>query len=617
MTSKQETQSVRGSDQARALVKNPFNGAVHYLAVFRRHLGRRLYLVLLLALTVGVAEGFGVSLLLPLLATLDLGLGATGNVPEPLLWILDWLGASDSLGGILALVGVMFLLKGAVLFVTRGYSGYLGAQLIKELKRKLFRACSSMSYRYYVSRNTGHFVNVLNTQSNMFVNAFNAYTTFLTKAIQTAAYLVFALFLAWQFGLMLLVVGTVLMFLFARLNTYVRGLSREVSKEMSLLNKLEVQALHAFKYLASTNELRRFGASVEQRVEVMTNHWKRQALWGAFTGSISEPIAIALIIGSIFIQVGLFEQPLAPILVAILFLYRAVSTLLQVQSAWQGTLNSIGAVEMVEEELETLSRNQEQGGHRKIGPLAQDIVLRHVYFSYSPEYGDALSDIEITIPAFSTVAVVGESGSGKSTLIDILTLLLKPREGRLLIDGIPGDEIELESWRDQIGYVSQETVVFDDTIALNIAMADCDPSKNPELFEQVKSAAKKAHLSDFIESLPEGYNTIVGDRGAKLSGGQRQRLFIARELFKQPSLLILDEATSALDSESELVIKESIDELKGKMTVVIIAHRLSTIRNVDNVIVLGKGRVIEQGTYESLYKEKTTRFSRLVAMQQL
>jgi subfamily B ATP-binding cassette protein MsbA len=223
----------------------------------------------------------------------------------------------------------------------------------------------------------------------------------------------------------------------------------------------------------------------------------------------------------------------------------------------------------------------------------------------------------LEIPVNTTVALVGESGAGKSTLVDLLTLMLKPRTGTVFIDGIPHGDVDLASWRDQIGYVSQETVVFDDTIANNISLWAGDMEVDSALRERVVQAAKQAYADHFIRDLPNGYQTVVGDRGVRLSGGQRQRLFVARELFKQPNLLLLDEATSALDTESERYIQQSIDALKGEMTVVIIAHRLSTIKNVDHVYVLDEGRIVEEGPYEELRLRENGSFREMVEMQRL
>jgi ABC-type multidrug transport system fused ATPase/permease subunit len=294
-----------------------------------------------------------------------------------------------------------------------------------------------------------------------------------------------------------------------------------------------------------------------------------------------------------------------------------MQAVMAMQSSWQGTMDKIGSVEMVDNEFGEVLNHQEASGGTKLNALNDAIELDGVHFAYDEEEGDVLHDIDISIPANTTVALVGESGAGKSTLVDLLTLMLKPRTGEIRIDGVPHDDITLSSWRSQIGYVSQETVVFDDTIANNISLWQGDIENDPALRERVIHAAEQAHADHFIRDLPNGYQTVVGDRGVRLSGGQRQRLFVARELFKQPNLLLLDEATSALDTESERYIQQSIDALKGEMTVVIIAHRLSTIKNVDYVYVLDEGRVLEKGPYHELRGLEESRFREMVEMQSL
>ena len=218
---------------------------------------------------------------------------------------------------------------------------------------------------------------------------------------------------------------------------------------------------------------------------------------------------------------------------------------------------------------------------------------------------------------YKTIAILGESGVGKSTLVDLLTLLLKPQSGVIVIDGVNAHEVKLNSWRKQIGYVSQEPMVFDDTITNNISMWTGNPDTDPLQLQRVKYAAKQANIENFIENLPNGYDTQVGDRGIRLSGGQRQRLCVARELFKEPLLLILDEATSALDTESENYIKDSIEALKGKITVVQIAHRLSTIRNADYVYILRERKVVEEGTYMELASKSGSILVELLEQQNL
>jgi ABC-type multidrug transport system fused ATPase/permease subunit len=326
---------------------------------------------------------------------------------------------------------------------------------------------------------------------------------------------------------------------------------------------------------------------------------------------------VLLIVGLIALQVAVFNDPIAPIFVALLLFHRGMQAVISVQSGWQGTMDKIGSVEMVDDEFTAVLQNQEQSGTRRLDSLREGIELQNVHFAYNDEDGDVLRDINIDIPVNTTVALVGESGAGKSTLVDLLTLMLKPRTGTLTIDGVPHDEVDLASWRDQTGYVSQETVVFDDTVANNIHLWQGDIEDDPALRERMIHAAERAHAHHFIQDLPNGYQTVVGDRGVRLSGGQRQRLFIARELFKEPNLLLLDEATSDLDTASEQHIQSSIDALKGETTVVIIAHRLSTVKNADRVYVLDEGRVVEAGRYDELRMRENGEFREMVEMQSL
>ena len=199
----------------------------------------------------------------------------------------------------------------------------------------------------------------------------------------------------------------------------------------------------------------------------------------------------------------------------------------------------------------------------------------------------------------------------------MITLIHQPQKGKIYIDDKDSNDINKTSWRNQIGYVSQDTVIFDDTIKNNISMWNSKNFNDDDLEERIKEAARKANILEFIEALPDGFESHVGDRGIHLSGGQKQRLFIARELFREPNLLILDEATSALDSGSEKEIQKSIDSLKGEISVVVIAHRLSTIRNIDLVYVLENGKIIESGSYQELANAKESNFSKIIALQSL
>jgi subfamily B ATP-binding cassette protein MsbA len=593
-----------------------FADLFQYLAAYRQYIGKRLYIVFILTVLAALAEGFGIALLLPLLEATEAG-GAEavdGGLQQALYDFLHLIGIGDSVVGILLFIGGVFIAKGMLKFAEGAYNGYLQSRLLRELKTGLFDAYSTMDFGYYVQRNTGHFINVINGQVDGFYNSFKKFITFLAGIITTFTYFAVAFAIAWRFALMAVGIGLVLLFLFKYLNVYVRGLSRKSATERSTLNKLLVQALQAFKYIASTGQMNHLREGVVDSVRRYTGYRLRQKIASAFTRAIKEPVSILFMILVIALQVTVFNDPLAPIFVALILFHRGMNSIIGIQSNWQSVMGSIGSLEMVVDEFDELAEWQEQGGSREAAPLSDNIRLHNVSFAYDEDDGPVLHDISLTVPANTTVAFVGESGAGKSTLVDLFTLMLRPQQGEVLVDGVTGRTLDVQSWRQQIGYVSQETVVFDDTIANNISLWQ---NGTTDTRDRIEDAARRAYAHHFIEELPDGYDTVVGDRGVRLSGGQRQRLFIARELYKNPNLLILDEATSALDTDSERFIQESIDALKGEMTVVIIAHRLSTIKNVDYVYVLDRGRIIEEGPYTELRERRNGRFKEMVEMQRL
>lgn len=569
-----------------------------------------------LTILAALAEGLGITLLLPLLKATEADDGEIdGTVQEGLNSMLQWMGVGDSVIGILVFIGVAFLLKGGIKFCEKAYRGYLQVRLQRKLKSNLFDKYNQMDYQYYIRQNTGHFINVISTQIDKFYLSFDRFAQFLSKVITAISYFAIAFAIAWRFALMAVAIGLIVLFLFKYLNMYVRRLSRKASKEKSQLNKLLVQALQAFKYIISTDQVRHLREGVRESIWKVTGYRFRQKIASAFTTSIRDPLSVFFILIVVALQVAIFDAPVAPIFVALLLFHRGLKTTMGVQQKWQKTMNKVGSLEMVVEEFENVDRHEEEGGFHTLDELKEGIKFQNVSFSYGGE--TALRDVSIDIPADTTVALVGESGAGKSTLVDMLTLMLRPDDGEIYIDGVPGSEIELSSWRSQIGYVSQETAIFDDTVANNISLWKGEYESDPEAREKVHDAAKRAYAHHFIEDLPNGYQTVVGEKGVRLSGGQCQRLFVARELFKQPNLLLLDEATSDLDTASEQHIQNSIDALKGEMTVVIIAHRLSTVKNADRVYVLDEGQIIEEGSYQELRVRENGRFREMVEMQSL
>jgi ABC-type multidrug transport system fused ATPase/permease subunit len=594
---------------------NPFQGYFHYLGVFRRYIGNKIFFLFALSLVAVIAESCGIMMLLPLLKVSELAEGSLGGKAEILLKIFGFTGLPQTKLGVVAFIVISFTLKGAIKFSEGAYNARLLSVMTRLLKWRLLHYYTTMEYIFYASKNTGHFLNVINAQVNRFLKAFTALIGFSTQIITIGGYLLFAFFLSWPFTLTALACGFLILILFRVLSELSKRLSRSVSRESTVLQKFLVQMIHALKYLTSTASTKTLEDKAQASIAVLTRLQFKLGLASTFTMAVSEPIAVVFLSMLLLFQIMILHQPLGPIFIALILFYRAIFTVITVQGTWQKVMTNIGGFEMVREEFSAVEKHREVSGITKIKHLNQGIRFDHVSFAYDQE--TVLHDINISIPMNSTVAIVGESGAGKSTMVDLITLLLKPKTGRMIIDGVPHDQLDYQDWRRNIGFVTQETVVFDDTIANNISLWTCDVEKDDTCKYRVEEAARQAYCYLFINALFHGYQTIVGDRGIKLSGGQRQRLFMARELFKQPRLLILDEATSSLDTESERYIQKSIDELKGKMTVVIIAHRLSTIKNADYIYVLDHGRIIEEGRYNELVCRENSRFGKMVAMQRL
>lgn len=598
----------------------PLLDILHYFKIFEIHLGKKMYLIFLLSILASFFEGIGILMLLPLLQNIDNSSAQVideSGVSNVLYELIELLGLSDSTSSILLLISASFIIKGVMTFFALGYNAYLCGELLKKLKMKLFKLYSGMKYSYYTSKNTGDLLNIINEQPSRSLEAFKQLTLLVSYLINTIILVSLGFLMSISFGSMVLGLGIILLILFLKMNKYVQSLSRVLAKENGVLTKWLIQSLYGFKYLVSTNQISILRKNVEKSISVLTSTEIKGGIASAFTQSVREPIAVIFIMIIISLQIFIFGLRLEPILVSIALFYRALNSTLALQSSFQATYSHIGSMELVHSEFKNQEVNQSNDGLNKITKFSEYIKFKNVTFSYENSNQNVLKKISLVIPYKSSIALVGESGSGKTTLADLITLTNEGYEGEITIDGVPANSIEKSSWRKHIGYVSQDTIIFDDTIANNISMWPENINSDKTTLTKIKDAAASANILKFIESLPDGFNTIVGDRGVLLSGGQKQRIFIARELYRQPSVLILDEATSALDSESEKSIQESIEFLAGKVTVIVIAHRLSTIKSVDQIYLLEKGKIAEQGTYSELKNNSKSKFSKLVSLQVL
>jgi subfamily B ATP-binding cassette protein MsbA len=321
-------------------------------------------------------------------------------------------------------------------------------------------------------------------------------------------------------------------------------------------------------------------------------------------------IAVALWYGSREIAAGrLTSGEFTSFIAALLLMYGPVKKLSRVNASLQ---QAIAAAERIFELLDSHTEVREAPDAKPLPPFRRTVEFRDVVFAYDDAPRPILRDVTLTVHAGQMVAVVGRSGAGKTTLVNLLPRFYDVTGGAIRVDGIDIRDVTLASLRAQIGIVTQETVLFDDTIAQNIAYGAPHATT-----DQIEAAARAANAHDFILALPEGYRTTIGERGQRLSGGQRQRLAIARAILKDSPILILDEATSALDSESELLVQRALANLMRNRTSFVIAHRLSTIRRADAIVVMERGRVVEVGRHDELLARPNGVYARLHEMQLL
>jgi subfamily B ATP-binding cassette protein MsbA len=571
-------------------------------------------LLVLANLLAGLIESVGILLFIPFLAGLSLPEATDSGVArfiEGAFASADW---EPSLPHLLLLLMAVFAVKGVIVYAISLYRTHLISRVSLRIREEIIERYALLDYRYVQEKSAGFFGNLLVTEASRACVAIDYYCAALS-ALATAA-LLFATATLLNARLALFTAGAagVFMLLFRITFERARAHSVNLTALSTRMNEFAIEALHAFKYLKATSRVgvlqARLHATTQRSRDVLNSLGRMDALHAA----LREPFLV-IFIAAIFYWFVIVEGTSATVIVAsILLFYRCMVELFHFRVHWQGVANQAGGIEAVVAQSREFDRHAESSGERGPVPLTSELELRDVAYTYDGT--PVLRGADIVVPRNATVALVGISGAGKTTLVDLMTGVLRPVAGTVRVDGRDLRELDGFDWRSRIGYVAQETVVFSTTVAHNISMR-WEGGEDPDALEAVRRAARQSACDEFIERLPQGYGTQVGERGVKLSGGQRQRLAIARELFREPQLLILDEATSSLDSLSETLIQESVDRLKGTMTIVVVSHRLSTIRNADRIYVIDEGRVVEEGSFAELSESKGSAFQRMCELQRL
>ncbi len=566
-----------------------------------------MFLLSALNIVMSWAEGIGIALFFPLLRNE----GEKDSLSTTFARVLHVLHVPPTATGALPFIVAAFTLKGLLMFGTYSYQSYLAARIPLQLKMEVIRRLRKVDYRATLSSNTGFLANLLVNEVNKVGNAFITFARAFPPAFNIAVFFVIVLWLDWRLTAVCALMGLCAVAVIGVTGKITLTSSMVTVRENGRLSSLLIQMVQAFKYLRATAGFGSFSDKISASATRAMRADYRSGVAAGLSASLSQPLMVLFLAAILYYRAGVQHRALGSLFVLLMYFFRIMTELWALQYNWQSFVSYLGPIELVYDSMDKFEHTVEVNGTKPFQPLRSAIVLRDLWFSYVPDK-EVLQQINLEIPHNTTVAFVGESGSGKSTLVDLILGTLKPVRGQILLDDVPLSEIDLETLRPRVGYVPQEAMLFDDTVANNISLWSPGASD-----ERIRDAARRAKCLEFIDAMPEKLASSIGDRGVRLSGGQRQRLAIARELFKSPNLLVLDEATSALDTESERAIQQSIDSLKGQMTILIIAHRLSTIRNCEHVCVLHEGRIVEQGSYDELLARAGSRFQRLCQLQKL
>lgn len=547
----------------------------------------------LLALSVaGLAEGVGLSVLLPLLNMAMEGQGqaapaSDNEFSQSVRGALDVLGITPTLGNMLLVVVFAIGGKSLLLLFAKRQVGYTAARLATDLRLELLRAIMRSRWEYFLGQPVGKLTNSLATEAARASESFVNGATALTFLAQAVVYGAVAIAVSWRATLTGIVAGAVIIGLSHSLVRITKKAGRKQTSVLLSLMATMTDTLGSVKPLKGMGREHLADAVLSMETTRLNRALERQALGSALLESTQEFLFALVIAGGIYVALAEFAMPFATVMVLVVVVGQMVALLGKVQKQYQKMTLSESAYWSMKRTIAEAQAEEEElrGGERPV--LATRLCMEGVCFAYDERR--VLDDLSLEIPAGQLVTLIGPSGAGKTTVVDLLIGLIRPDAGRITLDGTPLDSMDIKQWRRSIGYVPQETLLLHESIAHNVSLGDRELSQ-----ADIEHALRAAGAWDFVSALPEGLHSNVGERGGRLSGGQRQRIVIARALVRRPQLLILDEATSALDAESAEAVRQTLERLRGSLTILTITHESGLVDIADRVYRLESGRAVRQ-----------------------
>jgi len=524
-------------------------------------------------------------------------------------------GKLDTLLFICIFIVISILLKNVFLYLSSYILNPLKNRIVTRLRNELYDKVLQLPIGYFTEKRKGDIISrITNDVTEVEVSVVGALEGWIRDPLSIILNIGFLFFMSPQLTIFLIILIPIMGFVIGRISRSLKRKSNlaaiKQGESVSILDET-LSGLRVIKAFNAENLLRLRFFKVNNELLQAKNHigYRRD-----LASPVSELLgvmmfAIILWYGGSGILSGKIPLEASVLLGYLGLFYNIITPAKSVSTAFSNMQKGSAAIERIEEVLTATNTVDDNPNGKQLETFKRSIEFKNVWFKY--EDVTILKNINLTITKGKTIALVGASGAGKSTLADLIPRFHDVSEGEILVDGINIKDYSLKSLREQISIVTQEPILFNDSISNNIALGKSDAPQ-----EEIEKAAKVANAYNFIERKEEKFNTNIGDRGTKLSGGERQRLTIARAILKNPPILILDEATSSLDTESEKLVQDAINNMMQNRTSIVIAHRLSTIRHADEIIVLQKGEIAERGTHESLMNAEGIYF-RLVQMNQL
>jgi len=523
-------------------------------------------------------------------------------------------GALSTLLWMMLFMIIAFFLKNLFGYMSMLYMTYLNNGVLKDLRNEVYQKVISLNVSFFSGERKGDLMARMTTDIATIKISFMSAIMMIGREPLTLIFpIVTMLWISWKLTIFVLIFLPISGFLISRLGRTIKSISGNVfALEGQLLSRIE-ETLGGIKIIKNFTAEKYFGANFyKQSDEINTIN---NVIGGRMSvaGPLSEFLGI-IAISVIFVYGGslvLIEESLtgATFITYMALAYQILTPAKAIAKASHAIQGGNAASERVQFILDAINPLKDKPDAKVITGFNSEIKFNNISFKYDGEY--VLKDFSLTVPKGKTIALVGESGSGKSTLANLITRFYDVNEGSITFDGIDIKEVTTKSLREQMGIVAQDSILFNDTIQNNISLGVDNAEE-----ENIIYSAKVANAHNFIMEFPNQYNNPVGDGGGMLSGGQRQRVAIARAVMKNPPIMILDEATSALDTESEKVVQDALENMMQNRTSIVIAHRLSTVKNADLIVVMKKGRIVEQGTHEELISKKGT-YTNLVNLQSL